>query len=186
MAEKVTKRAGRSQLATVADGLTAVRFVLAIVIAAVLGLADGLTLATVLLCVAWITDYADGTLARRSTAATVLGAWDPIADATVGLGLFVGLAIAGRIALFPWVLLAAVLMAAFLVTRNLSLGMVLQAVAYGLLIVELAADAPGGLWMLGTTAAIIGIADGRRFAEVVLPTFLSGLGLSRRPPQAGD
>ncbi len=186
MAEEVTNRTHRSQLAILADALTTSRFVLAVLIAAWLGFADALTAGALILSVAWITDYADGTLARRSGGGTVMGNWDPIADATVGLGLIIGLAIAGRLGTFPWLPLAAVLMAAFLVTRNLSLGRVLQAVAYGLLIVELVLDAPGALWMLGTTAAVIGIADGRRFAEVVLPTFFSGLGLSRRSPSNGN
>ena len=184
MADKVTDRTKPSRLGLVADVLTGSRFVGAVVIAGLLGLADALVAAAAVLSLAWITDYADGTLARRSGHRTTLGAWDPIADATVGLGLIVGLAVASRIGVFPWVVLTALLMAAFLVTRNLSLGMVLQAVAYGLLIVELAMDAPGALWVLGATAAVIGIADGRRFAEVVLPTFFSGLGLSRRRPPA--
>lgn len=186
MAEQVTNRTHRSQVALLADALTTSRFVLALLIAAWLGFADGLTAGALILTVAWITDYADGTLARRSGGGTVMGTWDPVADATVGLGLIVGLAISGRIGPFPWLVVAAVLMAAFLVTRNLSLGMVLQAVAYGLLIVELAMDAPGSLWMLGATAAVIGVADGRRFAEVVLPTFFSGLGLTRRRPPSGN
>ena len=186
MAEKVTNRTKRSQLGRVADVLTALRFLVAVGIAGLLGLADALVAAAVLLSLAWITDYADGTLARRSGLRTALGAWDPIADATVGLGLIVGLAITDRIDPVPWLPVAAVLMAAFLVTRNLALGMVLQAVAYGLLIVEMAIDAPSALWVLGATAAVIGVADGRRFTEVVLPTFFSGLGLSRRRPPADD
>jgi hypothetical protein len=186
MAEGVTNRTHRSQLAILADALTTSRFVLALLIAAWLGVADALTAVAFILSAAWITDYADGTLARKSGGGTVMGAWDPIADATVGLGLIVGLAIDGRIGALPWLVVAAVLMAAFLVTRNLSIGMVLQAVAYGLLIVELALDAPGALWVLGATAAVIGIADGRRFTDVVLPTFFGGLGLSRRRPPPGD
>ena len=186
MAEEVRHRIQRPQLAILADGLTTSRFVLALLIAAWLGFADALTAAAFMLSVAWVTDYADGALARRSGGGTVMGKWDPVADATVGVGVIVGLSISGRAGTFPWLLLASVLMVAFLVTRNLSLGMVLQAVAYGLLIVELPMDAPGALWMLGTTAAVIGIADGRRFTEVVLPTFFSGLGLGRRRPSGSD
>ena len=52
MAEQVTNRTGRSQLGAVADMLTASRFVVAVVVAAVLGLADALATAAVLLCVA--------------------------------------------------------------------------------------------------------------------------------------
>lgn len=178
MAERVSDRARRPPMAVAADALTAVRVPLAFGIALVIGLGDAIAAGAILLAVAWLSDVADGRLARRSAGHTALGPWDPIVDALVGLGVLLGLAVAERVMIFPWLPLAAVLLAAFLVTRNLALGMVLQAVAYGLLIVELAVDAPGALWVLGITAAVIGVLDARRLVEVVLPTFFSGLGFS--------
>ena len=168
-------------MAVVADALTALRLPLALVIAAVLGLGDGLVVAAAMLSLAWLSDFADGRLARRSGRTTTLAKWDPIADAVVGLGVLVGLVVGGRVSVFPWLVLCALVMAAFLATHNLALGMVVQAVAYGLFIVELAIDAPRALWMLGATAGFIGIADAKRLASVVLPTFFSGLGLGRPP-----
>ncbi len=180
MTDHVVQRAGRSRTAIAADVLTVVRLPLAVAIAVTIGLFDGLAVGAVILSVAWLTDYADGRLARRAADPTAFGVWDPIADATVGMGVLVGLIVAGRVGVVPWLVVCIILMAAFLVTRNLALGMVVQAIAYGLLIVELAADAPSALWVPGATAAVIGVADGKRFTEVVLPTFFSGLGLMRR------
>ena len=179
MAEQTRDVERRSPASIAADALTISRFGIALAIAVTVGLWDALTVGTLLLCVAWLSDFADGQLARLSPG-TRLGRWDPIADAVVGVGVLVGLAVADRISVVPWIVLGALLMAGFLVSRNLSLGMVLQAISYGLLIVELAIDASGALWMLGATVAVIAIADGRRFTEVVLPTFFAGLGLSRR------
>jgi phosphatidylglycerophosphate synthase len=156
------------------------RLPLALAIAGIVGVNDGLVGGAVLLSAAWMTDLADGRLARRAASATRLGPWDPIADATVGMGVLVGLIVAGRVGIVPWLVIGGVLFAGFIVTRNLALGMVVQALAYGLFIVELAIDAPHALWMPGATAAVIGIADAGRFVDEILPNFFSGLGLAGR------
>lgn len=180
MSPRLVHGAERSGSALLADALTVVRLPMALAIAWVIGVHDALAVGAALLSAAWVTDLADGRLARKAGSATRWGRWDPIADATVGMGVLVGLVVSGRVGAVPWLALGALLFAAFLVTRNVALGMVAQAVAYGLLIVELAMDAPHALWMPGATAALIGVVDARRFAEVVLPDFFSGLGLSRR------
>jgi hypothetical protein len=183
MTERVRQR---PTIAALADVLTAGRVPLAVAIAAAIGLGDALVAGALLLCVAWVTDFLDGRLARRSGGETRLGDWDAKVDAAVGIGVTLGLVGARRAGVFPWLVLVLVLLVAFWVTGNLSLGMVLQAIAYGLLIVELAQDAPEVLWVMGATVGLIGVADGRRFAEVVLPTFFGGLGLGRGPQEPGS
>jgi phosphatidylglycerophosphate synthase len=174
-----------SPVGEVADLLTVARLPLAVAITAVLRVGDALAAATVLLCVAWITDFLDGRLARRSGGSSRLGPLDPLFDALVGVGVTAGLVAAGRAGAYPWLAVVLVLLALFVLTGNVSLGMALQAVGYGLLIVELAADAPEVLWVMGATIGLIGVADARRFAEVVLPSFFAGLGLSGRSHRKG-
>ena len=180
MTRRTTDRIARTGRARLADALTLVRLPLAVAIAGIVGIYDGLVVGAALLSAAWMTDLAAGRLARRAVSGTHFGPWDPIADATIGMGVLVGLVVSGRVGAVPWLALGALLFAAFIVTRNLAIGMVVQALAYGLFMVELAIDAPHALWMLGATAAVIGVVDAWRLVDVVLPYFFSGLGLSRR------
>jgi phosphatidylglycerophosphate synthase len=181
--ERTDRRIPGSRTAVIADSLTGTRLLLGPLLVGLLGAGDALGAAAATLAFAWATDFADGRMARRASGDTRLGPWDPIADSIVGIGVLSGLVVSGRVGA-PWLIGALSLFVVFVLTRNLAFGMVVQAVAYGLFIVELAVDAPGALWMLGATAAVIGVADARRFIELVLPTFFSGLGLSRaRPPE---
>jgi phosphatidylglycerophosphate synthase len=176
--ERTDRQIDRSRQGLIADVLTGARLLSAPLLVALLGAGDALAAGAATLALAWVTDLADGRMARRAVGGTRLGPWDPIADASVGIGVLAGLVVAGRVGV-PWLIGTLVVFVVFILTSNLALGMVVQAVAYGLFIVELAVDAPGTLWMLGATAAVIGVADARRFIEIVLPSFFSGLGLSR-------
>ncbi|MDJ0497874.1 MAG: hypothetical protein QNJ89_08595 [Acidimicrobiia bacterium] len=131
--------------------------------------------AAALLAIAWWSDLLDGRLARRSGIATRLGPWDFVVDTLVGAALLAGLTASGLVALLPWGLAGIALLLGFFVWRNLALGMLVQAIAYGFLLAELWAREP--VWMLALTASIGGIliADYRRFTTFVLPTFFAGL-----------
>lgn len=157
--------------AWVADALTLTRALLALVLAVVLA-RGRLAPAAVLLSVAWLTDFADGRVARAGRGRTRLGGFDLPADTLVGAGVLVGLAADGYV---PAPVAAAVLLVlggGFLVLRNEALSMALQAVGYnGLLWTARSAH----LWAPVITIAAIAVLDRRRFTRIVLPGFFGGM-----------
>jgi phosphatidylglycerophosphate synthase len=169
----------RSSLALLADVLTASRAVLAVV--AMLLLADGaLGAAAVVVAVGWVTDAADGALAKAAGGGTRLGDWDMPADTAVGAGVLAGLAIHGWFPPILAVILLAVLGTAYLYFRNPAISQALQAVAWAALFWRLwIARSPWG-WVPVAVAAGIGVAERRRFTRVILPAFFRGVASAAR------
>jgi hypothetical protein len=73
----------------------------------------------------------------------------------------------------------------FLALRNPALAMAMQAVPYGTFMWLLFRQRTPWWWLPPTTVIAIGIVCARRFAQVVLPAFFSGIGslLPRRAPR---
>jgi len=160
--------------AWVADALTLTRASLALVLAVVLA-RGRLAPAAVLLSVAWLTDFADGRVARAGRGRTRLGGFDLSADTLVGAGVLVGLAADGYI---PGPVAAAVLLVlggGFLVLRNEALSMALQAVGYGGFLWRLWTEGSAFVWSPVLTIAAIAVLDRRRFTRIVLPMFFGGM-----------
>lgn len=164
--------------AHVADALTGSRFLLALVVVPVVD-AGAWRNAGIVVAAAWWTDYLDGRLARGTTG-TRLGRWDPYADTSVGVGVVIGLAAGGHVPGLPWLVAAAGLAVAYLITGNFAFGQLTQAIGYGPLLWYAAIeDMPAIILLVGTIVAIA-ILDARRFVTVTLPTFFEGVRL-RRP-----
>ena len=162
------------KLALAADGLTALRALVAVPLFWATA-AEAYSVGAALLAVAWWSDFLDGRLARRTTVPTRLGPWDAVFDALIGVALLGGLVGSGVVGFMPWGVLGLILLAAFLWWRNLSLGMLLQALAYAFFLAQVWTEEP--LWMLVLTGTIlvILILDWRRFTTEVLPTFFAGI-----------
>ncbi|NNK92457.1 MAG: CDP-alcohol phosphatidyltransferase family protein [Acidimicrobiia bacterium] len=157
-----------------ADLLTLGRMALAPVIAVVVG-ADNLAAGVVVLIAAWLTDLADGRLARLRPGTSHLGAWDPLADAAIGAGLLAGLSASGRVTPVFAGIFIVVLGGGLVVLRNLALGMLLQAVAYAFLFGALWNDAREWFWALVIAVVPIAVIDGARLVRVILPDFFGGV-----------
>jgi hypothetical protein len=162
-----------------ADVLTAGRAFLALGLAVIL--AQGrLGWAAVVLSVAWITDVADGRLARAAAEPTRLGDWDFRADVAVGAGVLAGLIIHGDVPRPLTAGLLVLLVSGFVLLRNAALGMSLQAIAYAAFGWRLWTDSVGSRWIPLVVAGTIGIIEWRRLFREQIPVFLSGWGRAFR------
>jgi hypothetical protein len=158
-----------------ADVLTASRAFLALGLAVIL--AQGrLGWAAVGLSLAWITDVADGRLARAAAEPTRLGDWDFRADVAVGSGVLAGLIIHGYVPRPLAVGLLVLLVGGFVVLRNAALGMSVQAIAYAAFAWRLWVDSVGTRWVPLLVAGTIGIIEWRRLFGEQIPAFLNGWG----------
>ena len=165
----------RDMLALVADGLTAMRVLLAVAVVPVLG-SGRTTMAAVLVGSAWLSDFFDGRAARASATPTRLGELDLWADTLVGAGAVLGFVAAGRLSLPMGVGVVVVLLAAFALTGNEAMSMLLQATGYGLVLWRTGRDGHTGslVWLLAVIG-IIAIVNRRVVWERSLPTFLAGV-----------
>ena len=164
----------RSRATVVADGLTVLRLVIAIVlIPAAWSLSLGLS--AWLLSVAWMTDVLDGRLARGVGEEGRMGRWDLTADTAVGAGLLVGLAGSGEIPAWFAVAVVVILGTLFLF-GNFAASMLLQVAGYASLIALLWSRRPSLWWVPPATAVLIAIIDWRRLVQVNIPGFLRALG----------
>ena len=173
----------RDLIGFAADVLTIARLVVAVALIPVLG-ARRLTLGAVLLGSAWISDFLDGRAARASAGRTRLGDVDLWADTFVGAGAVLGFTVWGWIPPAIGLGLAALLLAAFALTRNEAMSMLLQATGYALVIWRTWRDGPpASLWLLLTIIAVIAVVNWRILWQRSLPTFLGGLAATfrRRP-----
>lgn len=159
--------------ARLADALTLGRAMLAAPVAAVVWW-GWWTPATLLLAAAWWSDFLDGHLARRADGDTRLGKWDLGVDTVVGGAAVVGLVGGGHIG-WMWGVGVGVMGAGFVVTHNPALGMLVQAVGYGVVLWISASHSTGGLTVAVLTIVAILILNRSRFARWVLPTFFQGL-----------
>jgi phosphatidylglycerophosphate synthase len=161
---------GRSRATVIADGLTVLRFVVAIVlIPATWSLSLGVS--AWLVSVAWVTDVLDGRLARAVGEEGWMGRWDLTADTAVGAGLLVGLAGSGEIPAWFAIAVLAILGTLFLL-GNFAASMLLQVAAYSSLIILLWSRRPSLWWLPMVAAVMIGIIDWRRLLQVNIPGFL--------------
>ena len=162
------------RLAAVADGLTGLRAALAIPLFWATA-AEAYGAAAALLTLAWWSDYLDGRVARSTSAPTRLGPWDPVFDALIGTALLGGLISSETVSMLPWGITGAALLAGFLVWRNLSLGMLVQALAYAFFLAEVWTHDPWWMLVLTATIGAILILDWHRFFKDVLPSFFAGI-----------
>ena len=160
-------------MATAADLLTGLRFALSIAIFLVT--AAGILPATsVLVAAAWLTDLLDGRLARRAKGETRLGSLDPIVDALVGVAIIAGLARAGSLAVGVAVIVIGGLGAWYLMTRIVTLLMILQALAYATLFWHFYQQQTDLWWVSVGVAMFITAVDARRLFSSILPVFFGG------------
>jgi hypothetical protein len=156
-----------------ADVLTAGRAFLAVGLAVIL--AQGrLGWAAVALSLAWISDVADGRLARAAAEPTRLGDWDFRADVAVGAGVLAGLIIHGDVLRPVAAAVLILLVGGFVVLRNAALGMSIQAIAYAAFGWRLWVDSVGTRWIPLVVAGTIGVLEWRRLFGEQIPAFLHG------------
>jgi cardiolipin synthase len=170
---------------TLADTLTAVRFLLAFYLLW-LGWQKGpeaIGSAALALLVAWVTDVLDGPLARRDPRRirTWIGDRDLEADMAVAAGVWIYLTLARFLS--PWLAGAYLLAASVAVVRlgsdHLAWG--LQALPYGAMIWTSWCTAPGYGLLLVAWLGLVIIATWPRFPRQTVPEFLNGIrGLKRR------
>ena len=175
----------RDVLALAADGLTAVRVLLAV--AVVLELGTGRTaVAAALVGSAWLSDFFDGRAARASATPTRLGELDLWADTLVGAGAVLGFVAAGRLSWPVGIGAVVVLLAVFALTGNEAMSMILQAIGYGLVLWHTGRDGHTALlvWLFAVIA-LVAVVNRRVLWERSLPTFFAGVAavLRGRPSQ---
>jgi phosphatidylglycerophosphate synthase len=165
-----TAHKGRELRRSLADGLTASRLLVALAL-----LGEPAPAATVFLVTwAWASDAVDGPLARTSGRPGRLARIDHAADAAVGVALIWHLGAVGLWPQLPVAAGAALLLAAWAITRAFAVQMLLLAVAYA-----------GFLWWVGTVrpwawalppvvAAAVLATEWRRFVRELVPGFLRG------------
>ena len=173
----------RDLLGLAADGLTLGRLVVAVVLIPVLG-ERRVALGAALLGSAWLSDFFDGRAARASAGRTRLGDVDLWADTFVGARAVLGFTVWGWVPPVLGLGLAALLLAAFTLTRNEAMSMLLQATGYALVLWRTWRDGHTlSSWWLLTIIAMIAVVNRRIFWERSLPTFLSGMAavVRRRP-----
>jgi phosphatidylglycerophosphate synthase len=156
-----------------ADVLTASRAFLALGLAVIL--AQGrFGWAAVGLGLAWITDLADGRLARAAAEPTRLGDWDFRTDVALGAGVLAGMIIHGSVPRPLAAALLVLLVGGFVLLRNAALGMSLQAIAYAAFGWRLWVDSVGTRWVPLLVAGAIGVIEWRRLFGEQIPAFLHG------------
>jgi phosphatidylglycerophosphate synthase len=164
---------------TIADTLTAGRFLLALVIFW-LGLRVGqpaLPTVTLTLVLGWASDLLDGALARRAINQrhTWLGDNDLSVDVCVALGLLGYLTFSGYVS--PAIAVSYVLMTGALIWRfrSRALAMAAQAPVYAILLYLALRDAQlYGALAVGWIALTV-IVTWPRFPETVVPEFIQGM-----------
>lgn len=158
--------------ALLADALTSARVVMAPVMAALLA-QRRLDAATIVLGLAWMTDFLDGRAARSALRPTRLNGWDLRVDAWLAVGQGVGLGFGGY---FSWWLVAPVtaLVAWGSVTlRNPSPVMLGIGVLSGLLVWVILFRSV--VWWLPLAYGfVLWMADWERFWHVIMPALWRG------------
>jgi phosphatidylserine synthase len=161
-------------VAALADLLTGSRALIALFLVATVG-QGRLGTATALLAIAWLTDFFDGKSARAAEKPTHLGRWDLLVDTFVGAGLMVGLALGGYVNWAVGLLCVVFLGGGWIVSGNMSLSSVLQAIAYGTFMWTAYSSRTVGWWLPPVTAVVIAILNWRKMVHESIPGFLSGV-----------
>lgn len=128
-----------------------------------------------LLAASWWSDFFDGRLARRATEETRFSKFDLVADTFVGVAVVIGMLLGGHV---PWVVGvgAGSLLAGYVMLGNASLGMLVQAIGYGIALILASNSGGPGFQVAVTTIALIAVAGFSRFRDATLPEFFGGLG----------
>ncbi|MGA7227090.1 MAG: CDP-alcohol phosphatidyltransferase family protein [Acidimicrobiia bacterium] len=172
----------RTHPALIPDLLTFSRLGVAVLVVPVAWSLD-LELTGILVSAAWLTDFLDGRLARRSNVEGRMGRWDLPIDTLVGTGLLIGLTGAGKIPVV--VAVAAIVgLGGWFLTGNQTASMLLQLAGYLPLFGILLSERPTAWWLPFLTALLIGVLDWRRLLTINIPAFLRGL-VGRTPSQWG-
>ena len=166
-------RAGGRTRAAGADALTAARMVIAALLVPVVWTGSFST-AALLLALGWLSDFADGRLARSTETPTRLGDWDLVSDTLVGAALVVGLVGFG---VMPPVLGIGLTLAlgALFIAGNVAASMLLQLLGYLPFLFLLWTVRPPLWWVPFATAAILAVLDWRRLVLINIPAFLRGV-----------
>jgi hypothetical protein len=161
-------------MAWVADALTASRVVLALVVGVAVA-SESMTVAILVLMLAWLTDTLDGMIARASSGTTRLGDWDFRVDVSLGVAILLGLAFADRAPI--WLVLSAIgLLAGWTwVSGNPAPAMLMMALAYGWFLPILFIDRPNFWWLPFAMIPVLLALDWKRFFRVILPAFFKGM-----------
>lgn len=165
----------RDLLGLAADGLTLGRVLLAVMLIPLLG-ARRMALGAAIVGSAWLSDFLDGRAARASAGPTSLGAFDLWADTLVGAGAVLGFVAWGWLPAVVGVGVVVVLLAAFALTGNEAMSMLLQTTGYALVLWRTWREGLTGplSWLLAIIA-LVAFVNRRVFWERSLPTFLGGL-----------
>ncbi len=163
----------RPAFARTADGLTLLRFLIALALAPLIWSGQWVAVA-LLLGAAWLSDFMDGKLARRAGGGTKLGRWDMSVDTALGAALVIGLVLHGTIPDLVGLPLLVVLGALYL-SGNIAAAMLIQLSGFVPTLLILWEDRPWGWWAPFAAAALIAILDWKRLALVNIPAFLRGL-----------
>lgn len=175
----------RDLLGFTADVLTLGRAVIAVALIPVFG-GRRTVLGAALVGTAWLSDFFDGRAARASAGRTKLGGVDLWVDTLVGAGAVIGFVAWGWVPPVVGFGLVATLVAAFALTRNEAMSMLLQAIGYGLVLWRTWRDGSTGAlaWLLAIIIIVV-VANRRIFWERTLPTFFGGIAaVFRRRPAA--
>jgi hypothetical protein len=161
-------------MARLADGLTASRVVLALIIGGAVA-TDRLDAAVVVLVIAWLTDLLDGILARAAPGTTRLGDWDFRVDVSLGASLLAGLVFAQRAPV--WLVVGIVVLGVGWTwsTGNPAPAMLMIALAYIWFLLVLYVSRPEWWWLPFAVIPILLVLDWKRFFRVILPAFFQGL-----------
>ncbi|NIA24229.1 MAG: hypothetical protein GWP04_01525 [Gammaproteobacteria bacterium] len=161
-------------MAVLADVLTGLRALIALLLVAMVG-QGRLETAAALLATAWLTDFFDGKSARAASRPTHLGQWDLQVDTFVGAGLMIGLALGGYVSWGVGLLVVVVLGGGWIALGNNSLSSVLQATAYGLFMWLAYSQSINGWWLPPVVILIIATLNWHRFIHDSIPGFFEGI-----------
>ncbi|MFZ0627054.1 MAG: CDP-alcohol phosphatidyltransferase family protein [Acidimicrobiia bacterium] len=163
----------RTHPALTPDLLTLSRLGVAVLVVPVAWSLD-LELTGILISAAWLTDFLDGRLARRSNVEGRMGRWDLTVDTLLGAGLLIGLTGAGEVPLWLTVV-AMVVLGGWFFSGNPTASMLLQLTGYVPLLLILWSRRPSAWQTPFLTAILIGVLDWRRLFTINIPAFLRGL-----------
>jgi phosphatidylglycerophosphate synthase len=130
--------------------------------------------AALLLALGWLSDFADGKLARGAETPTHLGDWDLATDTLVGAALVVGLVGLGVMPPLVGLGLALALGTLF-IAGNVAASMLLQLLGYLPFLFLLWTHRPPLWWVPFVTAALLAVVDWRRLVLINIPAFLRGV-----------
>jgi len=162
-----------ARAAALADGLTLARLLLAFALIPTAATAR-YTATSVLVTAAWVSDMLDGRIARAAGVQDRMGRWDLTVDTTVAVALLAGMTAAGEVPVLFSVAVVVVFGGWFL-TGNHAASLLLQLAGYLPLLAILWTRRPDAWWLPFSAALVIGVVDWRRLFGINIPAFIAGL-----------